>query len=42
VAETTHIPLTVPTILLAFGLLLRRAMNQTGTAQASGVLQSTP
>jgi len=42
VAQTTHIPLTVPTILLAFGLLLRRAMNQTGTAQASGVLQSTP
>jgi alpha-1,2-mannosyltransferase len=38
VAEATHIPLTVPTILLAFGVLLRRAIDDTGAASASGVL----
>src|SRR5664279_247889 len=37
-AEITHIPLTVPTILLAFGILLRRAIDNTGAAPASGVL----
>src|SRR5450759_5819441 len=30
VPEATLIPLAVPTMLLAFGLLLRRAMNETG------------
>ena len=42
VAEATHIPLTVPTILLAFGLLLRRAINETGATQASSVLRRAP
>ena len=39
VAEATLIPLAVPLMLLAFGLLLRRAMNETSAAQASGVLR---
>lgn len=38
VAEATSIPLTVPTILLAFGLLLHRAINDTRGAPTSGVL----
>jgi Glycosyltransferase family 87 len=42
VAEATLIPLAVPVMLLAFGLLLRRAMTETGAAQASGVLRPAP
>ena len=42
VPEATLIPLAVPVMLLAFGLLLRRAMNETGAAQASGVLRHVP
>jgi Glycosyltransferase family 87 len=42
VPQATLIPLAVPIMLLAFGLLLRRAMNECGTAQASGVLQRAP
>jgi hypothetical protein len=38
VAEATHIPLTVPTILLAFAILLRRAIDETDAAPSSGVL----
>jgi hypothetical protein len=33
------IPLAVPTLLLACALVLRRAMNDSGAVQASGVLQ---
>ena len=39
VPEFTLIPLAVPLLLLAFGLLLRRAI---GLRQSSGVLPSTP
>ena len=42
VAEATHIPLTIPVILLAFGLLLRRAITETGAAKASGILPRVP
>ena len=46
VPEFTLIPLAVPIMLLAFGLLLRRAknhtMNETGAAQTSGVLRRVP
>jgi len=38
-AQTTLIPLAVPLMLLCFLLLLRRAMNETSLAQASGVLR---
>jgi alpha-1,2-mannosyltransferase len=39
VPQATLIPLAVPVMLLAFVLLLRRAMNETGVAQASSVLR---
>ena len=39
VPQATLIPLAVPVMLLAFVLLLRRAMNEIGVAQASGVLR---
>ncbi len=42
VPQATLIPLAVPTLLLAFALVLRRAMNDSGAAQASGVLQRVP
>jgi hypothetical protein len=42
VPQATLIPLAVPVMLLAFALLLRRAMNESGAAQASGVLQHVP
>ncbi|MCK9914466.1 DUF2029 domain-containing protein [Microbacteriaceae bacterium K1510] len=41
-AQTTLIPLAVPLMLLCFLLLLRRAMNETSLAQASGVLRVEP
>jgi len=40
-AQTTLIPLAVPLMLLCFLLLLRRAMNETSHAQASGVLPAS-
>jgi hypothetical protein len=42
IPQATLIPLAVPTMLLAFALLLRRAMHETGTIQASGVLRRVP
>jgi MFS family permease len=42
VPQATLIPLAVPTMLLAFALLLRRAMHETGAIQASGVLRRVP
>jgi hypothetical protein len=42
VPQATLIPLAVPILLLAFILLLRRAINETGAAQASGVLRRAP
>jgi alpha-1,2-mannosyltransferase len=42
VPQATLIPLAVPIMLLAFAVLLRRAMRETGTAQASGVLRRVP
>jgi len=42
VPEFTYIPLAVPAMLLAFGLLLRRAISETAATQASGVLRPTP
>ncbi len=42
VPQATLIPLAVPIMLVAFGLLLRRAMNENGTWQASGVLPRVP
>jgi len=38
VPEATLIPLAVPVMLLAFGLVLRRAMSESWAAPASGVL----
>jgi glycosyl transferase family 87 len=42
VPQATLIPLAVPLMLAAFVLLLRRAMNETGTLQAGGVLHRVP
>lgn len=42
IPQATLIPLAVPTMLLAFALLLRRAMHETGAIQASGVLRRVP
>jgi MFS family permease len=42
VPQATLIPLAVPVMLLAFALLLRRAMHETGAIQASGVLRRVP
>ncbi len=42
VALTTLIPLAVPVMLLAFALLLHRAMAETGTQRSSGVLRPVP
>ena len=42
VPQATLIPLAVPVMLLAFALLLRRAMNESGTIQASGVFRRVP
>ena len=42
IAEATLIPLAVPSMLLAFGYLLHRAMRETGSAHAAAVLHSAP
>jgi hypothetical protein len=42
VPQATLIPLAVPIMVLAFALLLRRAMNETGVMQASGILRRAP
>lgn len=42
VPQATLIPLAVPIMLLAFVLLLRRAMNECGVAQSGGVLRRVP
>jgi alpha-1,2-mannosyltransferase len=42
IPQYTLIPLAVPVMLLAFGFLLRRAMNADGARQSSGILPSTP
>ncbi|HEY1474686.1 MAG TPA: glycosyltransferase family 87 protein [Pseudolabrys sp.] len=42
IPRATLIPLAVPIMLLAFALLLRRAMNETGVLQAGGVLRRVP
>jgi hypothetical protein len=42
VPQATLIPLAVPLMLVAFGLLLRRAMNENGAGQASGILRRVP
>ncbi len=42
VPQATLIPLAVPIMLAAFTMLLRRAMIETGLAQASGVLRRVP
>ena len=42
VPQTTLIPLAVPIMLVAFGLLLRRAMNENGAGQASGIFRRVP
>ena len=42
IPQYTLIPLAVPVMLLAFGFLLRRAMNANGARQSSGILPSTP
>jgi hypothetical protein len=42
IAHLALIPLAVPLMLLCFLLLLRRAMSDTATAQASGVLRLGP
>jgi len=42
VPQTTLIPLAVPIMLVAFSLLLRRAMNENGAGQASGILRRVP
>jgi alpha-1,2-mannosyltransferase len=41
VPEATLIPLAVPLMLLAFALLLHRAINETRAAQTSGVFRHT-
>jgi hypothetical protein len=42
VPQATLIPLAVPSMLMALALLLRRAMNENGIRQASGVLRRAP
>jgi hypothetical protein len=42
VPQATVIPLAVPMMFLAVALLLRRAMNESGAHQASGVLRRAP
>jgi hypothetical protein len=42
VPQATLIPLAVPIMLIALAFLLRRAMNESGIAQASGVLRRAP
>ena len=42
VPQATLIPLAVPIMLLTFAMLLRRAMNECGVTQASGVLRRVP
>jgi len=42
VPEYTWIPLAVPAMALAFVLLLRRAIIETGATQASGVFRPVP
>ncbi len=42
VPQATLIPLAVPIMLLAFTVLLRRAMSENGAAQAIGVLRRAP
>jgi hypothetical protein len=42
VPQATLIPLAVPIMLLSLALLLRRAMNESGIRQASGVLRRAP
>jgi hypothetical protein len=42
VPQATLIPLAVPIMLMALALLLRRAMNESGAYQASGVLRRAP
>jgi hypothetical protein len=42
VPQATLIPLAVPIMLMALALLLRRAMNENGIRQASGVLRRAP
>jgi hypothetical protein len=39
VPEATLIPVAVPAMLLAFALLLRRAMTESGAFSASGILR---
>ena len=42
VPQATLISLAVPIMLIALAFLLRRAMNESGIAQASGVLRRAP
>lgn len=42
VPQATLIPLAVPIMLLSLAILLRRAMGESGAAQASGVLRRVP
>lgn len=42
IPQVTLIPLGVPVMLLAFAMLLRRAMNENGVPQASGILRRVP
>jgi Glycosyltransferase family 87 len=42
VPQATLIPLAVPIMLLTFAMLLRRAMNECGVTQASGILRRVP
>jgi hypothetical protein len=40
--QATLIPLAVPIMLVAFGLLLRRVMNENDAGEASGILRRVP
>jgi alpha-1,2-mannosyltransferase len=42
IPQATLIPLAVPIMLLAFAMLLRRAMNECGVTQTSSVLRRAP
>jgi hypothetical protein len=42
VPQATLIPLAVPIMLMALAFLLRRAMTESGVAQASGILRRAP
>jgi alpha-1,2-mannosyltransferase len=42
VPQATLIPLAVPIMLLTFAMLLRRAINECGVTQASGILRRVP